>query len=266
MYREAQVTIDAREQVLKIVSHDLRNPLHTISMSTSLMLEVPMDEVQRVKRLQMIKRAGERMTRMVQDLLDVSKFESGRLAIEKRSVDIAPMIGEAVDMLRPLAAERSLRLDESVLADLPPIAADAGRVMQVFSNLIGNAIKFTPSGGRIVIRAESVGGQTRFSVADTGPGIPASQLPHIFGRFWQADVNDRRGIGLGLAIAKGIVEAHGGRIWVESEVGRGTTFYFTLTGGADTRKSDSGIRTSSMAISTAGLRPSSPAAERVVSR
>jgi signal transduction histidine kinase len=262
MYHEAQLTIDAREQVLKIVSHDLRNPLHTISMSTSLMLEVPMDEAQRAKRLQMIKRAGERMTRMVQDLLDVAKFESGRLGIDKRSVEIAPLIGEAADMLRPLAVERSLRLDTSVVDDLPPVAADAGRVLQVFSNLIGNAIKFTPPGGRIVVRAEPVGGQARFAVSDTGPGIPAAQLPQVFGRFWQADVNDRRGIGLGLAIAKGIVEAHGGRIWVESEVGRGTTFYFTLS-GTDTRRSESAIRISAVA---AGLTASGAAGERAVTR
>ncbi len=260
MYRDAQLTIDAREQVLKIVSHDLRNPLHTISMSTSLMLEVPMDDVQRVKRLQMIKRAGERMTRMVQDLLDVAKFESGRLGIDKRMVEIAPLVGEAIDMLRPLAVERALKLDASMVEDLAPIAADAGRVLQVFSNLIGNAIKFTPPGGRIAIRAETAGGQTRFSVSDTGPGIPPAQLPHIFGRFWQADATDRRGIGLGLAIAKGIVEAHGGRIWVESEVGRGTTFYFTLAGGVDTRRSESGIRTS---LATAGLRPSGSSEVRV---
>ena len=263
MFREAQLTIDAREQVLKIVSHDLRNPLHTISMSTSLMLELPMDEVQRVKRLQMIQRAGERMTRMVQDLLDVAKFESGRLGIDKRPIEVGPLVSEAADMLRPLASERSLRLDAVIDEDLPPIAADAGRVLQVFSNLIGNAIKFTPSGGRITIQAEPIGGQTRFSVTDTGPGIPAAQLPHVFGRFWQADATDRRGIGLGLAIAKGIVEAHGGRIWVESELGAGTTFFFTLSGGADTRRSESGLRVSA---ATAGLRPSGAGGERAVAR
>jgi len=249
--------------VLKIVSHDLRNPLHTISMSTSLMLEVEMDEAQRIKRLQMIKRAGERMTRMVQDLLDVAKFESGRLGIDKRSVEIAPLVGEAVDMLRPLAAERSLRLETSIVDDLPPLSADAGRVLQVFSNLIGNAIKFTPPGGRIVVRAEPAGGQTRFAVSDTGPGIPPAQLPQVFGRFWQADANDRRGIGLGLAIAKGIVEAHGGRIWVESEVGHGTTFYFTLAGGTDTRRSESALP---VAAPTAALRSSGALSDRAVAR
>jgi signal transduction histidine kinase len=106
--------------------------------------------------------------------------------------------------------------------------ADAGRVLQVLSNLVGNALKFTPKGGRITIRADAAPGGVRFSVMDTGQGIPPEQLTKIFGRFWQANPADRRGIGLGLTIAKGIVEAHGGRIWCESKVGEGTTFYFTL--------------------------------------
>jgi signal transduction histidine kinase len=106
--------------------------------------------------------------------------------------------------------------------------ADAGRVLQVLSNLVGNALKFTPKGGRITIRADAAPGGVRFSVTDTGQGIPPEQLAKIFGRFWQANPADRRGIGLGLTIAKGIVEAHGGRIWCESKVGEGTTFYFTL--------------------------------------
>jgi signal transduction histidine kinase len=108
------------------------------------------------------------------------------------------------------------------------VLADAARVQQVLSNIVGNAVKFTPRDGRITVCAESIGGEVRFAVIDTGPGIPAEQLPHIFGRFWQAKTSDRRGIGLGLAIAKGIVEAHNGRIWVESHVGLGSTFYFTL--------------------------------------
>ena len=241
MYREAQQTIDAREQVLKIVSHDLRNPLHTISMSTSLMLEVPLGEEERVKRLNMIKRAGDRMNRMIQDLLDVAKFEAGRLAIEPRPVSASAIVHEAVEMLRPIAAERQITLDASVASELPATQADAGRVQQVLSNIVGNAIKFTPAGGRITIRVEPVGGVARFAVSDTGPGIPTAQLPLIFGRFWQANPGDRRGIGLGLAIAKGIVEAHGGRIWCESRLGEGTTFYFTLAPGGDTRRSSESL-------------------------
>ena len=111
---------------------------------------------------------------------------------------------------------------------MPPVSADPLRVHQVLSNLVGNAIKFTPRNGRITLSADHVGGDVRFAVTDTGAGIPADQLPHIFGQFWQASRTDRRGIGLGLAIAKGIVEAHHGRIWVESTVGTGSRFFFTL--------------------------------------
>jgi signal transduction histidine kinase len=135
---------------------------------------------------------------------------------------------EAHDMLAPLAGEKGIRLDCAITDGLPEVTADGGRIVQVLSNLVGNAIKFTPRDGRIVIRAEPAPGGVRISVADTGAGIPEEQLSKLFGRFWQGNPADRRGIGLGLSIAKGIVDAHGGRIWVESRVGEGTTFYFTL--------------------------------------
>jgi signal transduction histidine kinase len=228
MFREAEETIDAREQVLKIVSHDLRNPLHTISMSASLLLEVPMQADQLANHLKRIKRAGQRMNRLIEDLLDVAKLETGRVGIDAKTIEVAPLLREAHEMLAPLAAEKSVRLEVNVAEVLPTITADGGRVLQVLSNLVGNAIKFTPSGGRIVMRADPATGGVRFSVSDTGPGIPQEQLGKIFGRFWQADPADRRGIGLGLTIAKGIVEAHGGRIWVESPPGQGTTFHFKL--------------------------------------
>jgi signal transduction histidine kinase len=131
-------------------------------------------------------------------------------------------------MLTPLAEEKSVRLERDVAERLPCITADAGRVLQVLSNLVGNAIKFTPEGGRIVIGAKPVAAGVEFSVSDTGPGIAPDQLERIFGRFWQADAADRRGIGLGLTIAKGIMDAHGGRLWVESTLGQGTTFRFIL--------------------------------------
>ena len=227
-YEEARQAVDAREQVLKIVSHDLRNPLHTVAMSVQLLLDGAGTEEQRRKQLAIIKRAGERMNGLVRDLLDVAKLEAGRLAIQPRPVDAAPIIAEAEEMLRPLTTDKSLRLETDVPGNLPRVNIDAGRIVQVLSNLVGNAVKFTPAGGRITIRAQTTGGSLRISVADTGPGIPAEQLPHIFGRFWQADPTDRRGIGLGLAISKGIIEAHGGRIWVESRVGEGTTFHFSI--------------------------------------
>jgi signal transduction histidine kinase len=137
-------------------------------------------------------------------------------------------------MLRPLAAGSTIRLEADIEDNLPPVLADAARIQQVLSNLVGNAVKFTPRSGRVTVCAERLDGEVRFGVIDTGPGIPAEQLPHIFGRFWQAKTSDRRGIGLGLAIAKGIVEAHNGRIWVESHVGLGSTFYFTLPAATET--------------------------------
>jgi signal transduction histidine kinase len=228
MYEQAEESIDAREQVLKIVSHDLRNPLHTISMCASLLLDVPMQPNDQNGHLTRIKRAGERMNRLIQDLLDVAKLEAGRVGIDARELQVAPLVREAHEMLAPLAEEKSLRLEYVVSDVLPSLTADAGRVLQVLSNLVGNAVKFTPKGGRIVMRAESAPGGVRFSVTDTGPGIPPEQLAKLFGQFWQGNPADRRGIGLGLTIAKGIVDAHGGRIWVESRVGEGTTFYFTL--------------------------------------
>ncbi|MFL5613412.1 MAG: sensor histidine kinase [Gemmatimonadaceae bacterium] len=227
-YEEARQAVQAREQVLKIVSHDLRNPLHTIAMSTELLLEGGGTEEQRKKQIAIVRRAGDRMNRLVKDLLDVAKLEAGKLAIQPRPTAVRPVLAEAEDMLRPIAADKSLRLETEVPDELPCVNADAGRLIQLLSNLVGNAVKFTPAGGRIVMRARSAGALVQLSVADTGPGIPAEQLPHIFGRFWQADPTDRRGIGLGLTISKAIVEAHGGRIWVESRVGEGTAFHFTL--------------------------------------
>ena len=228
-YEEARLAVEAREQVLKIVSHDLRNPLHTIAMSTELLLEGGGSDEQRKRQIAIVRRAGERMNRLVKDLLDVAKLEAGRLSIQPRPTAVAPILSEALDMLRPLASEKSLSLETEVADGLPCVEADAGRIVQLLSNLVGNAVKFTPAGGRVVMRARAAGPIVQLSVADTGPGIPPEQLPHIFGRFWQADPSDRRGIGLGLTISKAIAEAHGGRIWAESRLGEGTTFHFTLS-------------------------------------
>jgi signal transduction histidine kinase len=229
LFHEAQQATRARDDVLAVVAHDLRNPLNTVSMAVSLMLETtPLDRVQERRQAEIVRRAADRMNRMIQDLLDVKRMESGRLTIDARHEQPASLINDTIDMLRPLAAGSTIRLDTNIEEKLPSVVADASRVQQVLSNLVGNAVKFTPRDGRITVCAERADGEVRFSVIDTGAGIPAEQLPHIFGRFWQAKSSDRRGIGLGLAIAKGIVEAHNGRIWVESDVGLGSTFYFTL--------------------------------------
>jgi signal transduction histidine kinase len=168
------------------------------------------------------------MNRLIGDLLDVSRIESGRLVVDPHPQSVEPLLAEAAEMLTPLAATRGLTFRAPVEAELPRVLADTSRVLQVISNLGGNAIKFTPPGGMVLLTAEHAGSEVRFAVTDTGPGIPEEQLPHIFSRFWQAHGTDRRGIGLGLSIAQGIVEAHGGRIWVTSRLGEGTRFFFTI--------------------------------------
>ncbi|HEV7388141.1 MAG TPA: PAS domain S-box protein [Gemmatimonadaceae bacterium] len=229
LFHQAQEATRARDDVLAVVAHDLRNPLNTVSMAVSLMLEsTPPERVQERRQAEIVRRAADRMNRMIQDLLDVKRMESGRLSVDLKPEVPESLINDTIDMLRPLAAGSTIRLETSLDEDLPAVLADASRIQQVLSNLVGNAVKFTPRAGRITVCAERLAEEVRFGVIDTGPGIPAEQLPHIFGRFWQARSSDQRGIGLGLAIAKGIVEAHNGRIWVESHVGLGSTFYFTL--------------------------------------
>jgi signal transduction histidine kinase len=198
------------------------------------MLEsTPPERVQERRQVEIVRRAADRMNRMIQDLLDVKRMEAGRLAIDVKAESPVSLINDTIDMLRPIASGSTIRLEANVEEGLPQVLADSARIQQVLSNLVGNAVKFTPRNGRVSITAEPAEGEVRFGVIDTGPGIPAEQLPHIFGRFWQAQPSDRRGIGLGLAIAKGIVEAHKGKIWVESHVGLGSTFYFTLPTAPD---------------------------------
>ena len=225
---EEQAATRARDQILGIVAHDLRNPLSTILMSAQLLREVLPADSATHRQAEIIGRAGAQMKRLIQDLLDVKRIESGRLVIEPRSISVTGLLREAGEMLRAHAAANSLALEVEAPADLPEVWADPQRIQQVLANLIGNAVKFTPKGGRISMHASRVEREVRVVVADTGDGIPSDQLPLVFGQFWQGSRTDKRGIGLGLAIARGIVEAHGGRIWVESIVGTGSEFSFTL--------------------------------------
>jgi signal transduction histidine kinase len=168
------------------------------------------------------------MQGLIRDLLDVSAIEAGRLSIERQSAGLAAIVATAVGMVGGEAAQRSLAVQIDVSPELRPVTVDPARLVQVLTNLLGNAIKFTAPGGTITVRAAAGPSAVVVSVEDTGSGIDPDQLPHVFDRFWQARPTPRRGSGLGLAIARGIVEAHGGRIWVESEPGRGSVFSFSV--------------------------------------
>ncbi|MCI0673392.1 MAG: HAMP domain-containing histidine kinase, partial [Myxococcaceae bacterium] len=161
-------------------------------------------------------------------LLDVSRLEAGSLTLERLSEDVASLVRKALESFQTPAQEKKLRLESAVEEGLPPVVADRRRVLQVLSNLLGNAVKFTPPGGRITLGAARTAEDVCFSVSDTGPGIPEEQREHVFDRFWQARKTAHAGAGLGLAIARGLVEAHGGSIRVESKVGEGSRFLFTL--------------------------------------
>jgi len=232
LYGQAQRAVRAREELLAIVSHDLRNPLGVILLNTAHLLKMAAAEEsgkRGQKYVEGIQRAATRINRLTADLLDLASIEAGRLSIEKLRLAVGPLVTDAVEMMQALTAPRSIRLEKELPDARFEVVGDRDRVLQVFSNLIGNAIKFTPEGGSITIRAESRGHEGWFTVADTGPGIPEDQLPHIFKRYWQGrTAAARSGIGLGLAIVKGILEALGGRVWVESNVGVGSKFFFSL--------------------------------------
>jgi signal transduction histidine kinase len=215
--------------VLGIVAHDLRNPLGTILMQTALLRRpAPEPERRSQEPTARLERAAVRMNRLIEDLLDVTRIEAGRLSVEQARLPAGQMLSDAVEAQKALAACAAVELRLEGAPELPELWADRHRLGQVFENLIGNAIKFTEPGGRITVGAAPGDGEALFWVADTGCGVAAEDLPHLFDRFWQARKSDRRSAGLGLPIVKGIVEAHGGRIWVESTPGRGSTFFFTI--------------------------------------
>ena len=197
--------------------------------ATMLSKAAPPDEPDPARaKLGRIVRSSEQMSRLIEDLLDVTRIEAGRLSVSPRPHAAAALVTDAAEAARTTLAAASLELDTACADALPQVLADADRVRQIFSNLIGNAAKFTPPGGRVVLGAARDGDGVRFWVSDTGAGMAESTLDHIFDRFWQARDSDRRGAGLGLAICKGIVDAHGGKIWAESEPGHGSTFSFRL--------------------------------------
>jgi len=227
--------VATRDDFLSIVSHDLRGLLNTVSLGAQL---IEHDVARRTdgdataEAARRIKRAAARMTRLIADLVDVSSLESGKLGITRVRGDVTALVAEALDTFGPTAAAKGISLGSDRLEPSLVASFDHDRILQVLANLIGNAIKFTPSGGAIRVSAARAGGAVQLSVRDNGPGIAKAQTDAVFERFWQLGANDKRGLGLGLFIAKGIVDAHGGRIWVESELGAGSTFHFTVATAA----------------------------------
>jgi PAS domain S-box-containing protein len=230
LYRESRAAVQARDEVLSIVSHDLRNPVNTIMLSAGHMLELgdALDMGVARRHLVIVKRQAEQMNRMIQDLLDVARIEAGRLPLSEHREDPARLVREACESLAELASQNGIRLESDAPAELPAVCADRDRVLQVFGNLIGNALRFTEPGGIVRVSAAEGDGVVEFAVSDSGAGIAAEDLPHLFERFYQARSAEPGGAGLGLAIVKGIVETHGGRVAAESTLGTGSTFRFTI--------------------------------------
>src|SRR5262245_7938746 len=227
---ELREAILARDQMLGVVAHDLRNPLAAAQIAAAAILRtLPEDDRSARARKAAVTAevALQRATRLIRDLLDVTRLEAGTLLFERRPLLAHEVVVEVADALAQLLSESALQLQTDVERGLPPILADSARLFQVFSNLVENAAKFTPPGGRIRIGARGDEQSVVFWVADTGAGIAAEDVPHLFERYWQGRPTGQ-GAGIGLTIVKAIIDVHGGRIWVDSAPGRGSTFYFTI--------------------------------------
>mgnify|MGYP002779244919 CR=1 FL=1 len=241
LFDQAQQATRARDELLAVVAHDLRNPLSTVMMGSTMLHDGAGSDQQR-RHADMVSKAAGRMQRLIEDLLEANRSARGKLNIEPIPERVDIFVKEAVANLSPLASARGIDLTGEVIGELPQVLMDSSRIMQVLSNLVGNALKFTPECGRVAIRCEEVEEGVRFAVSDTGPGIPADQIPYIFGQFWQASDNDTRGVGLGLSIVRGIIDNHQGRVWVDSVLGQGATFYFTLPLARSGEEAEKGLQ------------------------
>ena len=231
LYQTARAAITSRDDVLAVVSHDLRSPLSGIVMATQAMLGTetnPPNAMDQSMMLRHIERAAKRMHRMVGDLVDHSSIDAGHLSLSRGAHDAQELIAEAVRSLSEQAASHAIGLRVDGSSEPQRVYCDRDRVLQILSNLIGNAIKFTPANGSIHLSAERVADNVRVAVVDTGSGIPGARLPHLFERYYQAHDAPSSGRGLGLYISRRLVEAQGGSIWVESTPGVGSSFFFTL--------------------------------------
>jgi PAS domain S-box-containing protein len=229
LFSETQRAVKIREDVLAVVSHDLGNPLTAIELVVYLLRGMEHIEVNKVRDLaDKIQRSTNEMKMLISDLLDFAQIQSGTFAVTPSPHNLADAVLPIIERMRLLAEARQQHLEADVPATLHYVEVDIHRLAQVISNLVRNAIKFTPKDGTIRVAARQIEGRILVSVTDTGPGIPPEHLPKIFDRFWRVPGTRKQGTGLGLSIAKGIVEAHGGTIWAESELGNGSSFFFTL--------------------------------------
>lgn len=225
----------AREELLAIVAHDLRNPIHTIGMNVSAMKRdagagagAGTGDTLR-KRIDAIERSLAHMNHLIRDLLDAAQIENGALVVTMMPHAAQGIVGDAVSLLAGAADTKGIRIEMEV-GDVPTLQCDPERLVQVIGNLLANAVKFTPTGGTIRVRTVVEEQSVRFEIADSGPGIPAEEIPRVFDRHWKAR---SPGSGLGLYIARGVVQAHGGRIWIHSEPGRGTSVFFRIPRASD---------------------------------
>jgi signal transduction histidine kinase len=230
LHEGTERAVQQRQDILAIVSHDLRNPLGSILGVTQILLSAPSTDetAEDRKKIALIQRSANRMNRMIADLLDLSSIDAGHLSMDVKAAALTPLVAEVVDNLRRSAQDKEILLHAHLPSEEIVFFCDRLRVMQVLLNLVGNAIKFTASGGSVEVSAELHATNLLVRVTDDGPGIPKERLAHVFERYWQARETAAAGMGLGLYISKGIVDAHGGSIGVESIVGEGSTFFFTL--------------------------------------
>lgn len=253
LYEAERRAVNAREEILSVVSHDLRTPLNTVSVGARVIDGVlrrgeSLDESDREaleRQVRVMLRAIAGMDGLIADLLDAARLDAGTFSVESLPVDLGTVIGRTLDLLEPQARATGVALEWDGGRAVPEVRGDAARVGQVLSNLVGNGIRHASRGGEVKVRAEPAGPDVLVTVSDTGDGIAPERLEHLFDRFWQADREDGRprdGAGLGLWIARGIVEAHGGRIRAESEPGAGTRFYFTLPRSGGTPDGSAGKR------------------------
>jgi signal transduction histidine kinase len=228
LHEQARRAIQQREELMAVVSHDLRNPLTTVRLAAAALAAQVGGEGKPARLLSSIDRSVDHMQRLIAMLMDLATIDAGKLELRLEPVDVRSLLGEALAAHEPLAARQQVHVELQIAEGVGAVLCSRGRMHQVLANLLGNAIKFTAAGGRITLGASPSDAEVVLVVRDTGRGMAPEDLPHIFDRYWQARHSEGKGIGLGLTIAHEIVTAHGGRIWVESEAGVGTTFFIAL--------------------------------------